>query len=116
MSLKKEPSMCRSAAQKWEMGYICTKGIPKRRYLDGSNNTVCCNDATVCRSNKMKLHPSFLIMCASPCYYSGNRWLKNIQASTPLFTDVHGPHLNEGSSKNEDIFESLTKNVSVCTI
>ena len=39
-----------------------------------------------------------------------------MQASTPLFTDVHGPHLNEGTSKFEDIFESLTENVSVSTI
>ena len=47
-------------------------------------------------------------MCASSCYYSGNKWLKNIQASTPLFTDVL-----EGASKNEDLFESLIENV--CT-
>ena len=25
--------------------------------------------------------PSFLKMCPSPCYYWGNRWLRNIQAS-----------------------------------
>ena len=60
--------------------------------------------------------PSFHKMCASPCYYSGNRWLRNIQASTPPFTDVHGPHLHEGTSKTWRSIESLTENVSVCTI
>ena len=34
---------------------------------------------------------SLLKMCASTFYYSGNRWLRIIQASTPLFTDVPGP-------------------------
>ena len=63
-----------------------------------------------------KMVPSFLKTNASPCYYSGNRRLRNIQASTPLFTNIHGPHLHEKTSKNEDVFESLTENVSVCTI
>ena len=43
--------------------------------------------------------PSFLRMCASLCYYSGNRWLRNIKALTPLFTDVRDPRLLEGTSK-----------------
>ena len=34
----------------------------------------------------------------------------------PLSTDIHGPCLNEGTSKNEDHFESLTEKVSLCTI
>ena len=29
-------------------------------------------------------------MCASPCYFWGNRWLRNIQASTSLFTSPLG--------------------------
>jgi hypothetical protein len=53
--------------------------------------------------------PSFHKMCASPCYYSGNRWLRNIQASTPPFTDVHGPHLHEGTSKHEDLLKVWLK-------
>ena len=37
--------------------------------------------------------------------------MRNIQASTPPFTDVHGPHLHEVTSKNEDLFEGLTGKV-----
>ena len=29
----------------------------------------------------------------------------NIQASIPLFTDVHGPRLKEGTSKYEDLLK-----------
>ena len=32
-----------------------------------------------------------------------------MQASTPLFTDVHGPRLHEGTFKNEDLFEKSTE-------
>ena len=42
--------------------------------------------------------------------------MRNLHVSSPLFTDVHGPRLHEGTSKNEDLFESLTESVSVCTI
>ena len=35
--------------------------------------------------------------------------MRNIQASTPLFTDVHGPRPHEGTFKNDDLFESLTE-------
>ena len=49
--------------------------------------------------------PSFHTMCASPCYYSGNTGLWNLQASTPLFTDVHGPHLHEETYKHEDLLK-----------
>ena len=59
--------------------------------------------------------PSFLMMGASPCYLSGNMCLRNIQAMNPLFTDVHGPHLRKRTSKNEDLFESRTENVPICT-
>ena len=55
---------------------------------------------------------SFLKTCPSPCFYSGNRWLRNIQTTTTLFTDVHGPW----TSKNADLLESLTENVSLRTI
>ena len=53
--------------------------------------------------------PSFRKMCAIPCFYVGNRWLRNLQASTPLFKDVHGPQIQEGNLKNEDLFESFTE-------
>ena len=43
--------------------------------------------------------PSCLKMCASSSYFSGNRWLRNIKALTPLFSDIHGPWLHEGTSK-----------------
>ena len=59
-----------------------------------------------------KTIPSFLKTLASACYSSGNRWLRNKQASTPPFTDVHGPLLHKGTSKHEDLFDSL--NVCVC--
>ena len=39
-----------------------------------------------------------------------------MQASTPLFPDAYGPRVHEGTSKNENLFEVLTENVSVCTI
>ena len=39
-----------------------------------------------------------------------------MQASTPLITDVHGQRLHEGTSKIDNLFESLNKNVSVCTV
>ena len=64
--------------------------------------------------------PSFLKMCASPCSYSGNRFIEeHISFNSPptsLFSNVHDPLLHEETSKNEDIFESLTENVSVSTI
>ena len=53
--------------------------------------------------------PPFFKMCARPCYYSGNRYLRKTQALTPLFTDIHDPSLHERTSKNEDLFESLTE-------
>ena len=37
--------------------------------------------------------------------------MRNPQASI-----VHSPHLHEGTLKHEDLFESLTVYVSVCTI
>ena len=37
-------------------------------------------------------------------------------ASTPPFTDVHCLCLHDVTSKNEDVFESLTENVYVLTI
>ena len=58
----------------------------------------------------------FLEMCATPCYNSVNRWLRNMHASTFPFTDVHGLRLHEGTSYHEDLFESLTVYVSVCPI
>ena len=40
----------------------------------------------------------------------------DLNASIPPFTDVHGPCLQEGTSKHEDLFEKLTVYVSVlCT-
>ena len=42
--------------------------------------------------------------------------MRNLHASTPLFTDVHGPWLHEGTSKHEKVLESLTVYVSLCTI
>ena len=60
--------------------------------------------------------PSFLKMCAGLCYFSGSRWLWNLQASIHSFKDVHGPCLHEERSKHEDLFESLSVYVSVCTL
>ena len=60
--------------------------------------------------------PSFLKMYANPCYYSENRQLRNLQPSTPPVTDLNGPRLHERTSKHNNIFESLTVYVSVCTI
>ena len=55
-------------------------------------------------------------MCASPFYNSVNMWLRNLQTSTPLFTDVHGLCIHVVTSKYEEIFESLSVYVCVCTI
>ena len=44
-------------------------------------------------------------MSASPCYFPGHRWMKNIHASTSPFTDVYGPLLHEGTSKHEDLLK-----------
>ena len=55
-------------------------------------------------------------MCASPCYYSGNSSLMNIQTSTPPFTDTLCPCLCEETSNTENTFGSLTVFVSVCNI
>ena len=57
----------------------------------------------------------FLKICASPCYYLGNRQLRNVQSSTPPFTDVYGPLFHEGTSKHEGVFKSLTVYVSAYT-
>ena len=35
--------------------------------------------------------------------YTYQEILSNPQTSTPPFTDVHGPHLNEGIYKHEDL-------------
>ena len=40
--------------------------------------------------------------------------IRNIQASTPPFTYIHGPHLHVGISKHEDLFESITVYICVC--
>ena len=55
-------------------------------------------------------------MCKSLLQKIWKKWLRNIQASTPFFTHIHGPRLHEGTSKDVDMFESLTENVSVLTI
>ena len=60
--------------------------------------------------------PSFK-MCANPYFYLENISLGNLKVLTLPFTDVHGPRLHEGTSKYEDIFESLTVFVyDICTI
>ena len=55
-------------------------------------------------------------ICVRHCYYLGKSSLIKIQASTPPFTDFHGPRLHEGTSKHEDLFKRLTVYVSVYTI
>ena len=40
--------------------------------------------------------------------------MRNIQALTPFFRDVHGPRLHKGTSKYEDLFQNLTENECLC--
>ena len=41
--------------------------------------------------------------------------MRNLHASTLLFIDIHGPCLHEGTSKNEDLFQSLTE-ICLCVL
>ena len=59
--------------------------------------------------------PYFFTKCASPCYYPGNSSLRNIQAPTPPFTDIHDACLHEGTFTYEHLFGCLTVYVSLCT-
>ena len=55
-------------------------------------------------------------MCARLYYNFGNRWLRNIQTPTFLFTELHGPRLHEGASRTDNLFESVSVNVAVFNI
>ena len=42
--------------------------------------------------------------------------IEEYKSFNSLFTDVYGPRLQEGTSKNADLFESVTENVSASPI